>query len=250
MAAINSAMQGAKLGGQLGGGWGALGGGILGLVLGSDDSAEKAAKAMNDQVVKAAATDLMDMRRQQNIQNIRTSQALHSYQINNKVQASTINANLGAADIIGSSAKALKQVMDYQTNEAQAAVLSNWSTGLDNYNRSIDTATNQRIGQLQRTSGEQGADLGSLISGGMDLYNQYGGDVKDMFGGGSSTSTIISSPSINELPPVSLMSSMKEIWEGGTGVGLGSSALFEPFKGYNDFEDTPVMLPSNITPIL
>ena len=250
MAAINSAMQGAKLGGQLGGGWGALGGGILGLVLGSDDSAEKAAKAMNDQVVKAAATDLMDMRRQQNIQNIRTSQALHSYQINNKVQASTINANLGAADIIGSSAKALKQVMDYQTNEAQAAVLSNWSTGLDNYNRSIDTATNQRIGQLQRTSGEQGADLGSLISGGMDLYNQYGGDVKDMFGGGSSTSTIISSPSINELPPVSLMSSMKETWEGGTGVGLGSSALFEPFKGYNDFEDTPVMLPSNITPIL
>lgn len=253
MAALNSAIQGAQMGGQLGGAWGAAAGGVLGLILGgqADKAAEEATKKFNDQIVKAAATDLMDMRRQQNIQNIRTSQALHSYQINNKVQASTVNANLGAADIIGSSAKALKQVMDYQTNEAQAAVLSNWSTGLDNYNRAIDTATNQRESQLQRTSGQKGADLGAAISGGMDLYNQYGDEFAGMFGGsGTSNSFVLSSPSINELEPVSLMGSMREVWEGGTGIGLGSSALFEPFKGYNDFEDTPVMLPSNITPIL
>lgn len=248
---LSSGMQGAQLGGQVGGVYGAIGGGILGLVLGgSDDSAEKAVKAMNDQVVKAAATDLMDMRRQQNIQNIRTAQALHNYQINNKTQASTINANLGAADIIGSSATALKQAMDFQSTQAQAAVMSNWETSVDNYNRAIDTATNQRESQLKRTTGEQGVDLGALISDGMSLYNQYGGDIKDMFGGGSSTSTVISSPSINELSPVSLMSSMRETWEGGTGVGLGSSGLFEPFKGYNDFDDAPVVLPTNITPIL
>ena len=248
---LSSGIQGAQMGGQVGGVYGAIAGGVLGLVLGgSDDSAEKAAKAYNDQVVKAAATDLMDMRRQQNIQNIRTSQALQSYQINNKTQASTINANIGAADIIGSSAKALKQAMDFQSTQAQAAVMSNWSTGVDNYNRTIDTATNQRESQLKRTSGEQGADMGALISGGMALWGDYGGDVKDMFGGGSSSSFVLSSPSINELSPVSLMSSMKETWEGGSGAGLGSSALFEPFKGYNDFNDVPVQLPSNITPIL
>ena len=248
---LASGMQGAQLGGKLGGVYGAIGGGILGLMLGgSDDSAEKAAKAYNDQVVKAAATDLMDMRRQQNIQNIRTSQALQSYQINNKTQASTINANIGAADIIGSSAKALKQAMDFQSTQAQAATLSTWSTGVDNYNRTIDTATNQREGQLQRTSGQQGADLGSLISGGMALWGEYGADAKSMLRGSSSNSFLLSSPSINELSPVSLMSSMREIWEGGSGVGLGSSALFEPFKGYNDFDDIPVTLPSNITPIL
>lgn len=247
MAALNSAIQGAQMGGQLGGAWGAAAGGVLGLLLGSqaDKAAEEMTKKYNAEVVKAAATDLMDMRRQQNIQNIRTSQALHSYQMNNKTQASTVNANLGAADIIGSSAKALKQVMDYQTNEAQAAVLSNWSTGLDNYNRAIDTATNQRESQLKRTSGEKGADLGAAISGGMDLYNQYGEEFTDMFRGSEHTTH-----TIYQLPPVSLMGSMREVWEGGTGEGLGSSALFEPFKGYNDFEDTPVMLPSNITPIL
>lgn len=248
---LSSGMQGAQLGGQVGGAYGAIAGGVLGLVVGGmDDSAEKATKAFNDQVVKAAATDLMDMRRQQNIQNIRTSQALQSYQINNKTQASTINANLGAADIIGSSAKALKQAMDFQTTQAQAEVMNNWSTGVDNYNRTIDTATNQRESQLKRTSGEQGADMGALISGGMALWGEYGGDAKDMFGGGSSSSFVLSSPSINELSPVSLMSSMKETWEGGSGAGLGSSALFEPFKGYNDFNDAPVQLPSNITPIL
>ena len=248
---LSTGMQGAQLGGKVGGVYGAIGGGLLGLVLGgSDDSAEKAAKAYNDQVVKAAATDLMDMRRQQNIQNIRTSQALHSYQVNNKTQASTINANIGAADIIGSSAKALKQAMDFQSTQAQAAVMSNWSTSVDNYNRTIDTATNQRESQLKRTSGEQGADLGSLISGGMALWGEYGADIKGAFGGAESSSFLLSSPSINELSPVSLMSSMKETWEGGSGIGLGSSALFEPSKGYNDFDDVPVQLPSNITPIL
>lgn len=249
---LSSGMQGAQMGGQVGGVYGAIAGGALGLVLGgSDDSAEKAAKAYNDQVVKAAATDLMDMRRQQNIQNIRTSQALQSYQINNKTQASTINANIGAADIIGGSANALKQAMDFQSTQAQAEVMSNWSTGVANYNRSIDTATNQRESQLKRTSGEQGADIGALISGGMGLWGEYGADVKGAFGGTESSGFLLSSPSINELSPVSLMSSMRETWEGGTGVGLGSSGLFEPFKGYDDFDDAPVVqVPSDITPIL
>lgn len=231
---LSSGMQGAQMGGQVGGVYGAIAGGTLGLIMGGlDDSAEKAAKAFNDQVVKAAATDLMDMRRQQNIQNIRTSQALQSYQINNKTQASTINANIGAADIIGSSASALKQAMDFQSSQAQAEVMSNWSTGVDNYNRSIDTATNQRESQLKRTSGEQGADIGALISGGMALYEEFGADSTSTSGGTSTT-------------PTSLMSSVRETWEGGTGAGLSTGGSSLGTSSYFNL-DMQSVLPSKLT---
>lgn len=243
---LASGMQGAKLGGKFGGLYGAIGGGILGLVLGgSDNSAEKAAKQYNDQVVKFAAQDLFDMRRQQNIQNARASQALEQYQTNNKVQGSTINANMGAADIIGSSAQALKQTLAFQTQEAMAQTLANWDVGIANYNTTIDRNTNQRAASLQRSTGQQGADLGSLISAGVDLYNEYGAEVKSRL-----QRTEHTTHTIYQFPPVSLMGSMREVWEGGTGVGLASAGLFEPFKGYNDFDDEPVMSTPNITPIL
>lgn len=211
---LSSGMQGAQLGGQVGGMYGAVGGGILGLLMGgSDNSAAEAAKKYNDAVVKNAAQDLFDMRRQQNIQNMRTSKTLANYAVQNKTAASTITASLGAADIIGSSATALKQAMDFQTKQAQADTMLNWETGVDNYNRTIDTATEQRVSSLQRSTGQQPSDIGALVQSGMSLYEEFGTEVKSLF----SKSTPATS--------TQLMDSLKYEWEGGTGAGLPTSTL-------------------------
>ena len=117
MAALGTAMQGAQLGGTLGGAYGAAAGGLIGLIAGgkAQKAQEASLRKYNDQVVKMANQDLFDLRKQQNVENIRTAQALSTYQANSKVQRSALTASLGAADIIGSSAQALKQVMDFQT---------------------------------------------------------------------------------------------------------------------------------------
>ena len=113
MSALGTAMQGAQLGGKFGGAWGAAGGAVLGFLAGgkAQKRQDEAVKQYNNQVVKYAAQDLFDLRKQQNVENIRTSQALATYQGNKKVQNSAITAAMGAADIIGSSAQALKQTL-------------------------------------------------------------------------------------------------------------------------------------------
>lgn len=177
MSILSTGMQGAQLGGKFGGGWGAAIGGTLGFLAGgkAQKRQEEATKKYNDQVVKFAAQDLFDLKRQQNIQNIRTSQALVSYQDNKKVQTSSVTAAMGAADIIGSSAEALKQTLDFQTQQAQAEVMASWETGVENYNTAVDQTTNQRESSLQRQSGAQQEDLGALVSGAVGVYNSAKG---------------------------------------------------------------------------
>lgn len=175
MSALSTGMQGAQIGGKFGGAWGAVGGGIIGLIAGgqAEKRQNKATEAYNNQVVKYAAQDLFDLRRQQNVANVRTAQALASYQDNKKVQNSAITASLGAADIIGSSAQALKQVMDFQTQEAKAETMLNWETGIENYNTTINRAENQRNQQFKRQSAAGQEDLGTLVSGAVGLYKDY-----------------------------------------------------------------------------
>lgn len=221
---ISTALQGAKFGGSFGGAWGAIGGGLIGLVTGGKaaDREAEMTKKYNDQVVKYAAQDLFDMRRQQNVQNIRTAQALASYQDNQRVQTSSVVANMGAADIIGSSAKALVQTMDFQTKAAQAETMLNWQVGLDNYNTTIDQQTNQRSASLKRQQEGADLDVGALISGGVDIYNKFGkgqgaavlADVRDAWNDRANAGSNI----IEGLQGAqsSVMSSFKNIWSDST----------------------------------
>lgn len=173
-------MQGAQIGGQLGGGWGAVAGGVGGLLLGltGKDRQKTMAKQYNDQVVKFAAQDLFDLRREQNFENMRTAQALASYQDQSKVGRASLTASAGASDILGSSADALAQTLDFQTKEAMAQTVMNWDIGIGNYNIQIDQMSNQRLASLQRYKESQPMDLGKLVSSGISMYKQYGGDLK------------------------------------------------------------------------
>lgn len=221
---LSAGIQGAKLGGALGGPWGAVGGGLLGLVLGgkAKDQEKEMAKKYNDQVVKYAAQDLFDMQRQQNVQNTRTAQALASYQDNSRVQSSTVVANMGAADIIGSSAQALIQTMDFQTNAAKAETLVNWETGIENYNTTVDRMTNQRSASLKRNREGGGVDVAGLVSGGVDLYNKFGkgegagmlADVRDAWNERDYTVENISNGVRGA--GASIMDSFKNVWADST----------------------------------
>lgn len=229
---INSGMQGAQLGGKLGGGWGAAIGGVLGLFSGNAAAkrAEKARDKYNDQVVKLAAQDLFDMRRVQNVQNIRTAQALSTYQTNKKTQTSTIVASLGAADIIGSSAQALQQTLEYQTNEAMADTMNNWEAGVENYNIQINQQTAQRDSTLQKAAAEgTEIDAGALLSAGVDLYST----VK---GGGLLTGDDLNIAK-NKVKHAgySLMGQLSSVWSENTGssgtLASLNSDVGKPYRG-------------------
>lgn len=182
MSALSTAMQGAQLGGKFGGPWGAAGGAILGFIAGgkAEKRQNEATKKYNDQVVKYAAQDLFDLRRQQNVENVRTAQALSSYQMGKKVQNSAITASLGASDIIGSSASALKNTLDFQTQQAEAETMLNWETGIENYNTGINQLNNQRDAQFKRQNAAGQEDLGALVKGAASLYKDYGGGFAGM----------------------------------------------------------------------
>lgn len=179
---FSTGLQGATLGALLGGGAGAAIGGGIGLAAGlyASKKAQAAAKVMmekyNAEVVKNAARDLFDMRRVQNQENLRTAQALAQYQDNLKVQSSSIVAQFGAADIIGSSAQALQQTLELQSNEAANMTMINAVTGIENHNIRLEQMTNQRVLSLQRNTGSQPMDAGQLLSQGVSLYKQLNTD--------------------------------------------------------------------------
>ena len=222
MAALGTAMQGAQLGGMLGGPYGAAAGGLIGLIAGgkAQKAQEASLRKYNDQVVKMANQDLFDLRRQQNVENIRTAQALSTYQENSKVQRSAVTASLGAADIIGSSAQALKQVMDFQTKEAQAETMLNWETGLENYNTTIDRAQNARSASLQRNiEGRGQEDLGSLISGAVGVYNASKG------GGALTKADFTRAGDYVSAKSTSLMGQLSSLWGSTQSSGVAASTL-------------------------
>lgn len=168
------AMQGAQMGSNFGP-WGAVIGAAAGFVFGKSapDNEKIMMDNYNNEVVKYAARDLFDMRREQNNENMRTAQALASYQSGRRVQTAQMNAQFGAADIIGSSSKALQQTLDLQTNEAMNQTLINAETGIENYNTRVDQMTNQRIASLKRFKGQAPMDAGQLVTQGVNLYKQY-----------------------------------------------------------------------------
>lgn len=186
-------LQGAQLGGQVGGAWGAVIGGAIGLFTGltASDNEKKMMQRYNDEVVKNAASDLFEMRRQLNEENIRTSMALAQYQAQRKVATGTVNAQIGAAELLGSSAEAFKQTYDFQTQEAMNQTILNAQVGYENYNTMIDQMTNQREGQLQRYRNQpQQNNVGSLLQAGFGAYGavkqagglqQVGGTMIDQF---------------------------------------------------------------------
>ena len=222
MAALGTAMQGAQLGGKFGGAWGAAGGAVLGFLAGgkAQKRQDEAIKQYNNQVVKYAAQDLFDLKRQQNVENIRTSQALSTYQDNKKVQNSAITAAMGAADIIGSSAQALKQTLDFQTQQAQAETMLNWETGIENYNTTIDSAQNARSATLTRNvEGRGQEDFGALISGAVDVY----GSVK---GGGALTKEdFTKAGDYVSAKSTSLMGQLSSLWGSTPSSGVAASTL-------------------------
>ena len=235
MSALSTGMQGAQLGGKFGGAWGAAGGAVLGFMAGSkaEKRQNEATKKYNDQVVKFAAQDLFDLRRQQNVENVRTAQALSSYQDNKKVQNSAVTASMGAADIIGSSADALKQVMAFQTTEAQAEVMINWEQGLENYNTNINRMENQRNAQFKRQNAAGQEDIGALVSGAAGLYKDYksGGagmveDAKFAWENRDQYANIAKNKVVHEA--TSFMGQLRSVWN--TSAASSSSTVSTGFR--------------------
>lgn len=187
---LQGGVQGAMTGAQTGamfGGYGAIFGAIAGAAIGlfSKDQEKEALKKYNSQVVQNYASQLFDVRRVVNAQNMAYSQALASYQDQATVTKSKYNAQYGAADIIGGSANALSQALDFQTQQAKAQAALNYDTTINNTNTSIDQMTNQAIGSLQRKKGGENKQqsFGDLAQMGLGLYRQATG------GGGGTTST-------------------------------------------------------------
>lgn len=153
--ATSGAMQGAQMGGSVGGPWGAAIGAVIGGVIGYNTAdpvqeALKAQKKYNDLVITNTVTDLFNTQRNQQVERMRTARALQSYQAQGKTQISTVRAGYGAADLIGASAQALAQAIDYQTTQALEGVALNHQILYDNYLTSIDQIVNRGDNQIQR----------------------------------------------------------------------------------------------------
>jgi len=184
---INTGVTGAQLGGQLGGGMGAAIGGTIGLVAGLFNNADKQAlkqnEAWNKQVTNNVARSLFDLERQRVSERMRTSSALVGYNAQRSTTMSSIRAQYGATDVIGSSTNAIKQAYSFQLDQAIAQEMFNFEVGIDNYNTSILQVVNQGIGQLRSTiQGSGGLDLGNLVKGTGDVKSGIGA-MKGAFGG-------------------------------------------------------------------
>ena len=179
MANIMGGLQGAQQGAQVGSLFGAQGtviGSGIGFIAGlfQSDPAKAALEAQrkyNAEVVKNTVTDLFDQERSQQVERMRTARALQSYQAQGKTQISTVRAGYGAADLIGASAQALAQSIDYQTNQALEATRFNYAVGFENYLTGINQTTNKGVNSLQRS---------------IDLPEQKPMDIMGMFNAGKS----------------------------------------------------------------
>lgn len=179
--AARGTVQGAQFGSQVGGPVGAAIGGTIGFLVGAFGGdplrhAKKAQEKYNAEVVKYTAMSLFDRERAQQVERMRTARALQSYQAQGKTQISQVRANYGAADLVGASAQALAQTLDFQTKQAEAATLFNYGVGFDNYLTDI-VATGQRgINSLQRTidaAPQQPMDVGQLFAAGKSMYEGF-----------------------------------------------------------------------------
>lgn len=179
--AARGAVNGAQFGGAVGGPVGAAIGGTIGLLVGAFGGdplrhAKKAQEKYNAEVVKHTAQSLFDRERAQQVERMRTARALQSYQAQGKTQQGTIKANYGAADLVGGSAVALSQALDFQSKQAEAATLFNYGVGYSNYLTDIEAASQQGVNSLQRTfdaPAQQPVDIGQLYAAGKSMYDGF-----------------------------------------------------------------------------
>lgn len=179
--AARGTAQGAQFGSQVGGPVGAAIGGTIGFLVGAFGGdplrhAKKAQEKYNNEVVKHTAMSLFDRERAQQVERMRTARALQNYQAQGKTQTSTLRANYGAADLVGASAQALAQTLDFQTKQAEAATLFNYGVGFDNYLTDIEATGQRGVNSLQRTldaPAQQPIDIGQLYSAGKSMYDGF-----------------------------------------------------------------------------
>lgn len=187
--AISGGVNGAKMGYQVGGGYGAIIGGVIGAITGSLSSDPVKAQLrqqqkFNDEVIKYTTQSLFDLQRQRISERMRSIAALSTYQDNERTALSTLKSQAGAADIIGSSAKALGSTVDWQTSQAIAQEKFNFGVGIDNYNTNVRQLVNQGVNQLRGTV-QQAQQQASISMG--DLKQGYDG-MKSLFGNGGGNS--------------------------------------------------------------
>lgn len=175
---VNGAKAGAQFG-PVGAGIGAVVGGVIGYF--SPDVAKEQRQAMlkyNAEVTRYTTQSLFDIQRQRVTERMRTSQALSTYQDNTETAISTLKAQYGAADVVGSSARALGMTVDFQTDQAMAQEWFNFDVGIDNYNTNVGAIVNRGLSSLSNKAGSyvnpnQAAALGSTIQTGVDAYAKY-----------------------------------------------------------------------------
>lgn len=193
--ATSGAMQGAQMGGQVGGAWGAVIGAVIGGVAGYNTAdpvqlALDAQKKYNNLVVLNTATALFDRERAQQVERMRTARALQSYQAQGKTQISTLRANYGAADLVGASAQALAQTLDYQTKQAEAATMLNYGISFDNYLIAMNHITNQGMNSVQREINgsymNNNFSIQSMMQQGQGMMGGMGGGGGGMFSNANS----------------------------------------------------------------
>ena len=173
---------------------GAAIGGTIGLAAGLFSNADKRAlkqnEAWNKQVTNNVARSLFDLERQRVLERMRTTSAMLGYNAQRSTTLSSLRAQYGATDVIGSSANALKQAYAFQLDQAMAQEMFNFEVGIDNYNTSVMQTVNQGLGQLRGSiQGSGGLDLKNLVAG-VGAVNSGVGAMKGAFGGNSGASGV------------------------------------------------------------
>ena len=161
--------------------YGAAIGGAIGLTVGlfggdPNKAAKEAQTKFNNEVIKNTAVTLFDAQRAQQVNRMQTARALQSYQAQGKTQVSQVRAGIGAADLIGSTAQALAQSIDFQTQQAQESVRLSDQISYENYLSSIDATTNRGVNSLQRSfqaAPQQALDIGAMYQAGKGMYDMY-----------------------------------------------------------------------------
>ena len=181
---ISTGMTGAQVGGKVGGGWGAVIGAVAGFVVGAandpDKHLKKRTEEYNRQVTKNVAHSLFDLERQRVSERMRTTSAMLGYNAQRSTTLSSLRAQYGAIDVIGSSTNALKQAYAFQLDQAIAQEYFNFDVGIDNYNTNVMQVVNNGLGQLRYDYKQQNQQSMSpdMISGmlqkGMSMFGGKG----------------------------------------------------------------------------
>ena len=161
--------------------YGAAIGGAIGLAVGlfggdPNKAAKEAQTKFNNEVIKNTAVTLFDAQRAQQVNRMQTARALQAYQAQGKTQVSQVRAGIGAADLIGGTAQALAQSIDFQTQQAQESVRLSDQISYENYLSNIDATTNRGVNSLQRSfqaAPQQALDIGAMYQAGKGMYDMY-----------------------------------------------------------------------------